>query len=277
VSLPAASVLLPVHDGARFLPEALDSVLGQTLSEIEVVVVDDGSTDGTAAVLGQYRDPRLHVVSQGHGGLVAALEAALREATAPFVARMDADDVSLPTRLEQQVGFLEANSDVGLLGCGVEVIDEGGRAEGTTVLPPGDAELRRRLLLRNPFTHGSVVLRREALERAGGYRAGHGANEDYDLWRRIARTWQLAALPEVLYRYRRHAAAVTATEPGRLRLREALRDELWLEPDLLRAVWGERDFREARALAREALRRRRPLLAARIGLGHLARRASTSS
>jgi glycosyltransferase involved in cell wall biosynthesis len=277
VSQPAVSVLLPVHDGERFLGDALDSVLAQTLADIEVLVVDDGSTDGTGALLAAYRDERLRVLRQAHAGLVSALELAMREARAPLLARMDADDVSLPERLQRQAAFLEANPPVGLVGCGVEVIDESGRAEGTVLLPLGDGDLRRRLLLRNPFTHGSVLLRREALEEAGGYRAGHGANEDYDLWRRIARRWELAAVPEVLYRYRRHGAAVTVTDPARLRLREALRDELWREPELLRAAWGERDRREARALVREALRRGRPLLAARVGVGHLARRARTSS
>jgi glycosyltransferase involved in cell wall biosynthesis len=277
VSPPAVSVLLPVHNGERFLRDALDSVLAQNLTDIEVLVVDDGSTDGTRALLAAHRDERLRVLGQEHAGLVAALERAVREARAPLLARMDADDVSLPERLQRQAAFLEANPRVGLVGCGVEVIDESGRAEGTVLLPLGDGDLRRRLLLRNPFTHGSVVLRREALEEAGGYCAGHGANEDYDLWRRIARRWELAAVPEVLYRYRRHGAAVTVTNPARLRLREALRDELWREPELLRAAWGERDRREARALVREALRRGRPLVAARVGVGHLARRARTSS
>ena len=277
MSPPSVSVLLPVHDGERFLREALDSVLGQTLPGLGVLVVDDGSVDGTAALLASYRDEGLRVVRQEHAGLVAALRLAVRETRAALLARMDADDVSLPQRLERQVGFLEANPRVGLVGCGVEVIDESGRVESTILLPPSDEELRRRLLLRNPFTHGSVVVRREALEEGGGYRPGHGANEDYDLWRRIARRWELAALPEVLYRYRRHGAGVTRTDPARVRLREALRDELWREPELLRAAWGERDPREARALLREALRRGRPLVAARVGAGHLARRASTSS
>jgi glycosyltransferase involved in cell wall biosynthesis len=277
VKPPAVSVLLPVHDGERFLAEALDSVLGQTLAELDVVVVNDGSTDGTAAALARYDDSRVRVVHRPHGGLVAALEWALREAGAPLLARMDADDVSLPERLERQVGVLQANPDVGLVACGVEVIDERGAVERTITLPSADEDLRRRLLLRNPFAHGSVVLRREALEKAGGYRPDYGANEDYDLWRRIARAWKLAAVPEILYRYREHGGSVTAADTERLGRREALRDELWGEPALLRAVWGERDPVEARALAREAIRRGRPLIAARVGAGYLARRVSTSS
>ena len=274
---PAVSVLLPVYNGERFLREALDSMIGQTLSDFELLVVDDGSTDGTRAVLQEYADPRLRVVSTLHGGLVAALEAGLAQARSNLLARMDADDVSLPARLERQIGVLDANPRLGLVGCGVEVIDEQGNVKEANSLPSRDRDLRRRLLLRNPFAHGSVVLRRDALQRAGGYSSSYGANEDYDLWRRIAREWELAAVPDVLYRYREHGSGVTATDVRRREQREALRDELWSDPALLRAAWGERDLREARALVREAVRRGKPLVAARVATGYLACRARASS
>jgi glycosyltransferase involved in cell wall biosynthesis len=258
------SVVLPVRNGERFLAEAIESVLGQT---DELIVVDDGSTDGSADIAGRY--PRATVLRQEPLGLVAALNHGIERSVAPYIARMDADDLSLPERLERQVAFLDANPHVGLVACGVEVID----AE-TILLPPDDASLRRRLLLRNPFTHGSVVIRRRALDAAGGYRSDYGANEDYDLWRRLARDWELAALPEILYRYRRHGAATTATDPERVAQRERLRDELWHEPALLRALWGESDYAEARALAREGLRRRRPRAALRAAAGYLASASS---
>lgn len=268
MSAPRVSVLLPVYDGERFLREAVDSVFAQTLEDIEVLAVDDGSTDGTSAILESFRDERLRVVSQPHLGLVAALSRAAREARGSHLARMDADDVSLPERLERQVAYLDAHPRVGLVVPGVTLIDEGGRRLRTLVLPPDDASLRRRLLLRNPFTHGAVALRREAFEGAGGYRAGYGSNEDYDLWRRIARDWELAALPEVLYLYREHAAAVTRIDVSdRVRRRERLRDELWRDPSLLRALGRERDRVERRALLREALRRGRPGLALRLLAG----------
>jgi glycosyltransferase involved in cell wall biosynthesis len=268
VTEPLVSVLLPVHDGERFLREAVESVLAQTLRSLQVIAVDDGSTDGTRAILDSFRDERLWIVSQPHLGLVAALNRAAREAGGSHLTRMDADDVSLPDRVERQAAFLDAHPRVGLVVCGVTVIDEGGRSLWTHVLPPDDASLRRRLLLRNPFTHGAVTMRREAFERAGGYRPVYGANEDYDLWRRIARDWELAALPEVLYLYREHAAAVTRTDvTDRVRRREQLRDELWRDPSLLRALGRERDRVERRALLREALRRRRPGLALRLLAG----------
>ena len=265
MTAPLVSVLLPVHDGERFLREAVESVLAQTLRSLELVAVDDGSTDGTRAILESFRDERLLIVPQPHLGLVAALNRAAREAGGSHLTRMDADDVSLPDRVARQAAFLDAHPRVGLVVSGVTVIDADGRRLRTVVLPPDDASLRRRLLLRNPFTHGAVTMRREAFERAGGYRPGYGANEDYDLWRRLARDWELAAMPEVLYLYREHPAAVTQTDVhDRVRSRERLRDELWRDPALLRAVGRDSDPVEARALLREALRRRRLRLAGRL-------------
>jgi glycosyltransferase involved in cell wall biosynthesis len=270
------SVLLPVRDGERYLREALDSLLGESATDLEVVVVDDGSTDATPEILGSYADERLRVVAQGPEGLVAALNRGLEETRGATIVRMDADDVSLPSRLERQQAVLGADERIGLVGCGIETIDGEGRATGSWLLPEDDAGLRRRLLLRNPFAHGSVAIRRAALEAAGGYSGDYGANEDYDLWRRIAREWCLAAVPEVLYRYREHPDAVTKSDVGeRLGERERLRDELWGEPALMRALRGERDRVERRALVHEALRRRRYRAAARC-LGDVLR-ATTSS
>jgi glycosyltransferase involved in cell wall biosynthesis len=261
---PLVSVVLPVRNGEKYVREALDSVLAQTCRDFELVVVDDGSTDATPAVVAAFADERIRIVRQEPLGLVEALKRGLADSVGQIVARMDADDVSLPHRLERQVEILLEDSRVGLVGCGIEIMDAAGVTTGSQLLPASDAALRRRLLLRNPFTHGSMVIRREALDAAGGYRGDYGANEDYDLWRRIARDWRLDASREVLYRYREHADAVTKGDvDGRVRLREQLRDELWRDPSLLRALGGEREAAEARTLTREALRRRRYGAAAR--------------
>jgi hypothetical protein len=180
-------------------------------------------------------------------------------------------------RLERQVELLKRRPRVGMAATWVAVVDEEGRELRRHVLPPEHDDLVRRLLLRNPFQHGSVLLRRAALDASGGYRDDYGANEDYDLWRRLARAWELACVPEVLYRYRVHAAAVTRTDPERIARRERLRSELWREyssrsydvrgtvararaapPEIRRGLEADQ-----RALAREALRRGRPLLAAK--------------
>jgi len=278
------SVVLPVRDGERFVREAVESVLAQTYADLELIVVDDGSTDGTAAALAGFRDERLRVLRQEPSGLVAALRRGVAEARAPLVARMDADDVSEPARLERQVELLERRPRVGMAATWTAVIDEEGRELRREMLPPAHEDLARRLLLRNPFQHGSVVVRRDALEAAGGYRDDYGANEDYDLWRRLARSWELACVPEVLYRYRVHAGAVTQTDPERIAQRERLRDELWRDYDpraydvratVARTRAASPEIRtglvaDQRALTREALRRRRPRMAAKALAASLA-------
>lgn len=274
------SVLLPVRDGAAYLREALDSVLAQTLAELELVVVDDGSRDATPEILQGYRDPRMRVVRQERRGLVTALRQGLEATWAPYVARMDADDVALPRRLERQVAVLDEVSGAGLVVPGVAVVDPDGRVVERIVLPAGHGDVVRRLLLRNPITHGAVVLRRAAVEEVGGYREQYGANEDYDLWRRLARGWELRAIPDVLYRYRRHPAGVTSRQVAdRVAARERLRDELWRDPLLLRHLGADPDRRETRALLAEAVRRRRPLLTARLlaGVWRQARRRTATA
>jgi glycosyltransferase involved in cell wall biosynthesis len=277
MSEPQVSVVLPVRNGERFLSEAVGSVLAQTLNDFELIVVDDGSTDGSAAVLEGVVDPRVTVLRQPPTGLVAALSTGVAHARADYVARMDADDVSEPQRLERQVRLLEERPDVAMVATWVTVIDEDGRELRREVLPPEHEDLVRRLLLRNPFQHGSVVLRRQAFEAAGGYRPDYGANEDYDLWRRLALVGELACVPETLYRYRLHAETVTRTDPERIARREQLRSELWREYDVRgydvrgtvgRAHGADPEIRrglvaDQRALVRESLRRGKPSLAAK--------------
>jgi glycosyltransferase involved in cell wall biosynthesis len=269
---------MPVRDGERFLDEALDSICTQTFGDFELVVVDDGSTDSTPNLLERRRDPRLRSLRATGTGLVAALQQGLAATRGRYVARMDADDISEPHRLERQVALAEQLPRAALVASWVTVIDESGGALRREVLPTRHMDLARRLLLRNPFAHGSVLLRREAVDEVGGYRDDYGANEDYDLWRRLARGWELACIPESLYRYRIHSAAVTQTDPSRVELRERLRDEIWRDGPaaigLRETVRAGRVYRaldaalcrdhvaDQRALAREALRRRRPRLAA---------------
>jgi glycosyltransferase involved in cell wall biosynthesis len=280
----AVSVVLPVRDGERFLHEAVESVLAQTLGDLELIVVDDGSTDRTAEVLAGCSDPRMRVVTRPREGLVVALNAGVAEAQAPYVARMDADDVSEQERLERQVELLELRPRAAMVATWVKVIDEDGRVLRREVLPSAHEDLARTLLLRNPFQHGSVVVRRGALDASGGYRSVYGANEDYDLWSRLARLGELASVPEALYRYRVHARAVTQSDPDRVAQRERLRDELWRDYDesaygvratVARAWAAAPEVRrwlraDQRALAREAIRRRRPHLAAKALIASVA-------
>jgi glycosyltransferase involved in cell wall biosynthesis len=214
VTAPAVSVLMSVHNGAPWVREAVESVLRQTMRELELIVIDDGSTDATPEVLAGIRDPRLLVVRQARVGLTRSLNQALGLASAPLVARLDADDVALPERLARQRAFLDAHPDVGLLGTGAREVDEAGREVAVIRPPADDVAIRRALIRRNPFVHSSVVMRRGVLAQAGGYDETLPVAQDYDLWMRMSRLTRLANLPEPLI--------VRRLVPGRI---SAVRDD----------------------------------------------------
>lgn len=227
---PLLSVVMGVRNAGPWIGAAVESVLAQTQREFEFIVVDDGSTDSTGAILDGCADPRLTVVHQRWRGLAASLNRALRLATAPLLARMDADDVALPERLARQVAFLGARPEVGLLGTGCHDVGPSGTVLATYRPPETDAQIRRALIRYNPFVHSSVVLRREALERAGFYDEGLQVAQDYDLWVRMSRVTRLANLPEPLVLRR-----LTPGMVSRARDTERLRTELRVKGRALRS------------------------------------------
>lgn len=222
------SVLMAVHNCERWLDKAIDSVLGQSLRDVELVVVDDGSTDGTPAVLRGYAD-RLSIVSAPWMGLTRALNRGLACCRAPLIARLDADDCMLPERLERQVAYLEARPAVGLLGTAVRMLPEG----DVVCSLCGDPSLRAELIRRNPFSHSSVMFRRAVLTAAGGwYDESFQVAQDYELWMRMSRVCELASLPDVLTERRRHPGQVSA-----VRARERRQAEARVRWGAIRAGW----------------------------------------
>lgn len=218
------SVVMAVFDGGSWVGAALDSLLGQTLADFEVIVIDDGSTDTTPDVLASLRDPRLRIERRARRGLTLSLNRALELARAPLIARLDADDLALPERLARQRQFLETNPDVGLLGTGAREVDAAGREVAIVRPPVHDAAIRRALIRANPIVHSSVVMRRAALERVGGYDPSFSVAQDYDLWMRLARITRLANLPEPLVIRRLAVGRVSAVrEDDRLRAEARVR------------------------------------------------------
>ena len=189
---------MSVHNGARFLGAAIASVLEQTLAEFELIVIDDGSTDGTGEILAAITDPRIRVIGQDHRGLAAALNRGIGVARAPLLARMDADDVSLPERLHKQLRFLRRHPDIAVLGTAVELISETGVDLGHWRPATEHETIRARMIRANQFAHPTVMFRKSAVLAVGGYREDMPFAQDYDLWLRMVPSYRTANLPEAL-------------------------------------------------------------------------------
>lgn len=200
------SVLIPVHADAPHLASAIESVLEQTYGDFELLLLMNGvDPDGPAAATARdasSRDSRVRIVDLPRTNLSTALNAGLREAAHPIVARMDADDLSHPDRFTAQLDFLRRNPGIVAVGTAYERIGEHAEPISTVYPPCEPREVRWRLLLGNTFAHGSMMMRREAVLRAGGYDESCARAQDYELWTRLARSGELANLPGVYYRYR---------------------------------------------------------------------------
>jgi glycosyltransferase involved in cell wall biosynthesis len=212
-AVPRVSVVMPVYNGEEHLDDAIASILNQTFEDLELIVLDDGSTDGTPARLDAWtgRDPRVRVHRLEHGGIVAALNRGCALARAPYLARMDADDLAFPDRLAKQVGFLDQHPDIAAVGGSIEyVLDEGRRIRLKSV-PTDPSEIASRLLAgKHCFVHPTVVMRKGVFEAAGGYRASFEWAEDYDLWLRMAERSDLANIADAVLTKRVHSSQLSA-------------------------------------------------------------------
>jgi glycosyltransferase involved in cell wall biosynthesis len=209
---PRVSVVTSVYNGEKHLREGVDSILHQSFRDFEFIIVDDGSTDRTWKILTSYDDPRIILLrNEQNLGLTRSLNKALPRSTGEYIARMDADDVSLPDRLDKQVEFLDANEDVGLVSCSFVEIDDEGRHISIQRLPTRNCDLQQRLLTSNCFCHGAAMFRRECLSSVGAYRAEFEFAQDYDLWLRISESYKVANLEQPLYQWRAGGGAVSLT------------------------------------------------------------------
>lgn len=208
---PIVSVLMAVHQGERFLREAVESVLAQSFEEFELLVVDDGSTDATGDILASYDDPRLRVVRNDRNiGLPRSLNRGLEEVRAPLVARLDADDAAEPDRLARQLEVMCARPDLDILGSWTTEVDEAGRETGAFRFPASEALIRWGMAVTNVVYHPTVLMRLETLERLGGYDPSVQCAEDYDLFTRVLLSGgRIDVVPEQLIRYRRNPDQVS--------------------------------------------------------------------
>ena len=209
---PKVSVVLPVFNGERFLKRAIDSILGQTFRDLELVIIDDGSRDDTASILDEFIDSRLvRITHHENLGLARSLNVGLAAAAGEYVARQDADDVSEPERLERQAAYLDAHPDIAAVGAAAALIDEDdfpiGRLEGER----SPTLLSWRLCGGGGMLDAAVMMRRDVVRELGGYAEDRGYAAAYDLWTRVVMSGRrLATLPAGLIRHRRHSEQISA-------------------------------------------------------------------
>jgi hypothetical protein len=196
---------MPVFNEGTFLSEAVESILKQTFKDFEFLIIDDGSTDGCIDILAPQRDSRLHVLrNEKNLGLTRSLKIGVELARGEYIARMDADDVALPGRLEKQVAYLTTYPEIGILGSACYVIDQQGHRIGFLRFPLDDLEIRWATLLASPFAHPAVMLRRDVLlKNKLNYDERFQATQDYDLWTRMLNHTSGANLAEPLLLYRK--------------------------------------------------------------------------
>ncbi|MFT3775658.1 MAG: glycosyltransferase [Minicystis sp.] len=248
---PRVSVLLPYRDAAETLAEAIEGVLAERAIALEVIAIDDGSRDAGPAIVERMavRDRRLLPIASGGVGIARALAQGAAIAQGELIARMDADDVSLPGRLAAQAALLDADPSLGIVGTLVDAFPDDAVAEGTrryvawlnSLITPADHD--RDLFVESPLCHPSVTMRRDALDRAGGY-VDVPWPEDYDLWLRIhAAGFRFAKVPETWLRWRQHPRRATLVDPRYALPRFDALKARYLAPRLLRAgrpvaIWG---------------------------------------
>jgi GT2 family glycosyltransferase len=242
MTTPIVSVVMSVFNAECFLREAVESILAQSFRELELIIIDDGSTDCSGSILDYYqrRDSRVYIHHQENKGLIDSLNLGCALARGKYIARMDADDIAIRDRLFWQVDLMERLEDVGLLGGAVQLIDVAGRPLSISQNPIHDCEIRA-ALADCPFWHPTILMRKQAFQDVGGYRKLFVDAEDHDLWVRIADRYRLANLRQVLVKYRIHPDQVSVRKCRQqtltmLAIRAALRARNEGKPDPLESV-----------------------------------------
>lgn len=215
---PKVTVLMAVYNGERYLGEAIESILAQSFTDFEFIIINDGSTDLSRHIILTHRDPRIRLVDNSDNvGLTKSLNRGLALARGEYVARQDADDRSYGERLSRQVVFLDANPDIVLMGTQTRIIDENGKV----VKGKGEHKalnhlgISYQLLFGNPFTHSSVMFRRSIiLDKFSGYDESYWYNQDFELWSRVIAGAQTANLPDILVDFRNHSLSVSKPSTG---------------------------------------------------------------
>lgn len=207
------TVLLPVYNAEKYLREAIDSILCQTFKDFELLAINDGSTDSSSGILASYNDKRLRIINNVENkGLIYTLNRGIEEARGKYIARMDADDIAMPDRLDIQVKFLEQNPSIALVGGYAKVIDEYGIEIGKLKPPWQYKAILEEIFYGSTFVHPSVMYNTNIIRDLGGYSYDAPHAEDYELWLRLILCYKAENIPKVLVQYRIHAGQVSQTQ-----------------------------------------------------------------
>ena len=206
------SIVLAVYNGAKYLKESIDSILCQSFGDFELIIINDGSTDSSESIIQQYTDSRIvYVNNETNKGLVTSLNIGLAKSCGKYVARMDADDIAFPNRLEVQYNYMEAHPEVGLCGSSVEAFWVDSKRSQRVDFATTDIAIRAFTFFQSPFCHPTVIIRKEVLDKYNlNYSKDYYLAEDYALWIELLRYTKAANIPQVLLRYRKHKGSETA-------------------------------------------------------------------
>ncbi|MCY3865734.1 MAG: glycosyltransferase family 2 protein [Chloroflexi bacterium] len=232
---PLVSVVMPVYNGEKYVAEAIESILGQALPDFELIIVDDGSADRSAAIIRSYaaRDDRIRCVTLAQNtGEASARNRGMEVAQGEFVACMDCDDVSLPERLRKQAAFLQTNPEIGAVGTEALLTDENLKPHGLYGVAEGHARIAYDLQMGPCIVGATMMMRRKIVQACGGYDESLARSPDIELVARLIPRTRLANLPEPLYLYRQHDGQLPATP-------QKAQDWANLLARLLSCLWGE--------------------------------------
>ena len=237
IAMPKISVVMPVYNGEKYLREAMDSILAQTYTDFEFIIIDDGSKDTSAEIVRSYNDPRIRFVQNEHNmGVAATLNRGLDLAHGEYIARMDADDISLPQRFEKQITFMDQHPEVAVCGSAIELF---GAQSGRRVFSEKPEQMKVDMFFSSGLAHPSAMLRGSVFGKNGlRYDGEFSKMEDYELWTRVLEQYEICCVPDVLLKYRIHPEQVTrkpskeaGEQSARLKLRLLEQLQLDVETD----------------------------------------------
>ena len=240
---PKISVILPVFNAQIYLRESIESILSQSFTNFELIIINDGSTDQSLEIIQSYTDERIKLINQANAGLPISLNRAIAIAQGQYLARQDADDISLPSRLAEQAAYLDEHPACALLGSWANILLDNSPTDRALQHPHLNGDIALKLLFFNCFVHSSVMIRKCALEKSGLYPEERNKfpPEDYDLWLRISKSFEVANIPKALLQYRELPNSISRTKLQIMQERAELMS-LNAIKDILGSTFAEADI-----------------------------------